>query len=106
MAENDRLEQDCLGEMRVPADALYGIHTLRACRNFPLANRPVHPELIRAYGMVKGACARTSHELGAWTDTPGKAEAIFHSCDELASGVLDAHIIVTPSRAAPVPAPT
>jgi len=94
MAENDRLEQDCLGEMRVPADALYGIHTLRACRNFPLANRPVHPELIRAYGMVKGACARTSHELGAWTDTPGKAEAIFHSCDELASGVLDAHIIV------------
>lgn len=94
MPENDRLEQDFLGEMRVPADALYGIHTLRACRNFPLANRPVHPELIRAYGVVKGACARTSHELGAWTNTPGKAEAIFRACEELASEVLDAHIIV------------
>jgi len=50
--------------MDVPADALYGIYTVRAMENFPLAHRPVHPGLIRAYGAVKLACLRINHELG------------------------------------------
>lgn len=89
-----RVETDSLGEMDVPADALYGIHTLRARRNFPLSGRPVHAELIAAYGVVKEACARTNHDLGAWSDTPAKAEAIFRACGELASGMLKEHIAV------------
>ena len=53
-AMNDacRIERDCLGELPVPAEALHGIHTQRALDNFPLAQRSVHPELVRAYGDV------------------------------------------------------
>lgn len=93
-AADTRLEKDSLGEMAVARDALYGIHALRARQNFPLANRPVHPELIAAYGVVKGACARTNHELGAWREHPQKAEAIFRACDETASGLLNDQVIV------------
>ncbi len=89
-----RVEQDCLGQVRVPAEALYGIHALRARQNFPLANRAVHPELIAAYGTVKAACAGTNHELGVWHDVPAKAEAILRACEEVASGLLNAHVIV------------
>ena len=63
-----RIERDALGEAAVPADALWGIHTARVAANFPLAGRPVHPELVRAYGAVKLACARTNRALGVWAD--------------------------------------
>jgi aspartate ammonia-lyase len=44
-----RTEHDPLGSKSIPADALHGIHTARALENFPLAGRPVHSELARAY---------------------------------------------------------
>ncbi len=87
-----RIEHDLLGEMQVPADTLYGIHTARAMENFPLARRPVRRELIHAYGQVKLACARTNHELGRW-DEPTFA-AIAQACGELAEGMLDDHIAI------------
>lgn len=59
-----RIEHDLLGEVAVPADALPGIHAARAAANFDLAGRPVHPELIRAFGAVKRACARAAHHAG------------------------------------------
>ena len=62
-----RRETDLLGTRDVPADALWGIHTLRAIENFPLASRPVHRRLVHAYGAVKLAAARTNHELGRGT---------------------------------------
>jgi len=87
-----RTETDSLGSMEIPADALYGIHTRRAIENFPLSGRPVHPELIRAYGAVKLACAQTNHELGMWpAETFGAIES---ACREMASGQLDEHIVV------------
>ena len=61
---NYRIEKDYLGTRQVPADALHGIHTERAIENFPLTGRRVNPALIRAYGTVKPACARTNRELG------------------------------------------
>ena len=76
MNEAFRIERDSLGELAVPAGALHGIHTARALENFPLARRPVHPELARAYGTVKLACARTNRALGVWADDPAKADAI------------------------------
>ncbi|MFH0962807.1 MAG: aspartate ammonia-lyase [Planctomycetota bacterium] len=88
-----RMEKDFLGERALPADALYGIHTMRALENFPLARRPVHPELVRAYGTVKLACARTNRALGSWDD-PAKADAIEQACQELADGRLAPHVIV------------
>jgi aspartate ammonia-lyase len=87
-----RQEHDALGERDVPREALWGIHTLRALENFPLALRPVHPELVHAYGAVKLACARTNHALGHW-DEP-TAQAICTACEEMVQGALDAHVVV------------
>jgi len=89
-----RIERDFLGELPVPAAALHGIHTLRALDNFPLTGRPVHPELARAYGTVKLACAQTNRALGLWAGQPDKADAIERACRELSEGRLVKHIIV------------
>ncbi len=87
-----RTEYDLLGARDVPADALHGIHTERAIDNFPLALRPVHPALVRAYGAVKLACAQTNHELGWWD--AAKAGAIEAACAEMMEGRLDRAICV------------
>jgi aspartate ammonia-lyase len=89
-----RTEQDLLGEVAVPASALYGAHTARALENFSLAGRPVHCELVHAYGVVKLACALTNRGLGVWADDPQKADAIERACRELADGLLDEHVVV------------
>lgn len=61
-----RLEHDGLGERQLPATALFGIHTLRACDNFPLTGQPLSrfPDLVRALARVKGAAAQANHDLG------------------------------------------
>jgi len=82
-----------LGEAAVPADSLHGVHTERALDNFALSGRPPHPELVRAFGMVKLACARTNRALGAWADDKAKADAIERACREMADGLLDAHVV-------------
>ena len=82
-----RREQDLLGARDVPRDALYGVHTLRALENFPLAGRPVHAGLFHAFGDVKLACARVNRDLGCWPEA--KAEAICRACAELSAGLLD-----------------
>jgi aspartate ammonia-lyase len=89
-----RTERDFLGERAVPAEALYGIHTVRSLENFPLAGRPVHRQLAHAYGAVKLACARTNRSIGCWRKDAPKAEAIEQSCREMAEGTLDAHVVV------------
>lgn len=93
MADDVRIERDSLGDMMVPADALYGIHTVRALGSFPLAGHPVHPELVHAFGAVKWACARTNAALGVWAD-PATPAAIERACGEMAAGELDAHVVV------------
>lgn len=89
-----RTERDLLGERSVPAEALYGVHTVRALENFPFAQRAVHPELVRAYGAVKLACARANRELGCWRDDPAKADAIERAAEEMAAGRLTGHVVV------------
>ncbi len=89
-----RTETDLLGPCDVPADALYGAHTVRAIENFPIAGRPVHRRLIHAYGAVKLACARTNRALGWWEADGAKAEAIEEACREMADGLLDEHVVV------------
>ena len=81
-----RTEHDLLGELAVPADALYGIHTTRALANFRLSGRAVSPVLIRALALVKKACALANRELGF--QTAAKADAISRACDEIAEGQL------------------
>lgn len=94
MVENSRTERDLLGERVISAQALYGIHTARAVENFPLACRPVHPELVRAYGDVKLACALTNRALRTWQNDPTKADAIERACREMSEGLLTEHVIV------------
>jgi aspartate ammonia-lyase len=86
-----RSETDLLGTRNVPAEALWGIHTLRAIDNFPLANRPVHRRLVHAFGAVKWAAARTNHDLGHWDEA--KSAAIENACREMVDGKLDEHVV-------------
>ncbi len=87
-----RIEHDLLGERQVPADALWGIHTLRARESFPLTSRRVHASLIHAYGDVKRACARANQDVTPWP--PDLFSAIDQACREMAEGALDEHIVV------------
>jgi aspartate ammonia-lyase len=93
MKETYRIESDLLGEVKVPADALYGVHTVRAIENFPLSGRLVNRSLVHAFGLVKLACARVNHELG-WYPQQDKFSAIEKSCLEMSEGQLDQHIVV------------
>lgn len=88
-----RTEQDFLGTKNIPAKALYGIHTARAIENFPLINQTINPELIKAYGWVKLACAQINRKLGYFRDEP-KADAIERACQEMANGQLSDSILV------------
>ncbi len=89
-----RTEKDLLGEREVPAGALYGIHTVRAIENFPLANRPMHILLVHAFGAVKLACARANRELGIWHNDPERADAIEQACREMMEGRFDGQVLV------------
>jgi aspartate ammonia-lyase len=89
-----RTESDLLGSRDVPAEARYGIHTLRALENFPLSGRKIHDRLARAFGTVKLACVRANRATGTWDAGPEKAAAIEQACAELAGGALDREIVV------------
>ena len=84
-----RLERDLLGSKKVPAEALYGIHTARSLENFSLTGRPVHPELIKSYGLVKLACLKTIHRLYPTQIPEKKQEAMEQACTELSEGRLN-----------------
>ena len=83
-----RIEHDTMGEVRVPADALWRAQTQRAIENFPISGRPIESAQIRALALIKGACARTNAELGV-LDTE-VAEAIIAAAAEVAGGRHDA----------------
>jgi len=89
-----RLESDSLGEREVPDDAYWGVHTVRALENFPIAERPisVYPELIVALASVKQAAARANAEYG--TIEPEKAELIDRACQEIIDGRLHDQFVV------------
>ncbi len=59
-----RTEHDSMGELQVPADALYGAQTQRAVENFPISGQPMPAAFIRALARVKQACATANEKLG------------------------------------------
>ncbi|HUP65968.1 MAG TPA: lyase family protein [Thermoanaerobaculia bacterium] len=79
-----RIEKDTLGEVRVPADALYGAQTQRAVENFPVSGLREHPVFIRSYLLIKKASAIANHQLGV-LDRP-RAEAISNAVDLILGG--------------------
>ncbi|GAA4742687.1 class II fumarate hydratase [Actinomycetospora chibensis] len=82
-----RIEHDTMGEVRVPAAALWAAQTQRAVENFPISGRPIEPAQIRALGLVKGACARVNKDLGVLD--ADLADAVAAAADEVASGAHD-----------------
>ncbi len=88
MADENRTEHDTMGEVQVPAHALWAAQTQRAVENFPISGRPVEPAQIRALGLVKGACARVNAALGVLDGE--LATAVAAAADEVASGAHDA----------------
>jgi len=64
-SEGFRIEHDSMGEVQVPADALWGAQTQRAIENFPISGRPIDRRLIRALGLIKAkaAVANVRHEV-------------------------------------------
>jgi aspartate ammonia-lyase len=88
-----RIESDLLGKRSIPAQVLWGIHSLRAQENFNLAGASVHPELIKAFGAVKLACAKTNRRLGVFADS-SIADAVEKACVEMDDGLLSDHISI------------
>ncbi|MFU0242733.1 lyase family protein, partial [Streptomyces scabiei] len=89
-----RSEHDLLGDRDVPADAYWGVHTLRATENFPITGTPIsaYPHLIDALAAVKEAAARANEELGLLA--PEKAAAIVEACREIRDGKLHDQFVV------------
>ncbi|EGD56396.1 class II fumarate hydratase [Gordonia neofelifaecis] len=79
-----RIEHDTMGEVRVPADALWRAQTQRAVENFPISFRPLERTQIRALGLLKAATAQVNRDLGLLDAT--KAEAIVAAAREIADG--------------------
>jgi fumarate hydratase, class II len=89
---DDRVERDTMGEMRVPADALYGAQTQRAVENFPISGLRFPRFFIRALGLIKSAAARVNGRLGQLpTDLAASIEG---AADAVAAGEHDGHFVV------------
>jgi fumarate hydratase, class II len=82
-----RIEHDTMGEVRVPAKALWRAQTQRAVENFPISGRGLERAQIRALGLLKAACAQVNKDLGLLT--PEKADAIIAAAAEIADGQHD-----------------
>ena len=70
-----RIEHDSMGEVQVPADALWAAQTQRAVENFPISGTPIEPALIHAIGHVKAAAAVVNGELGVLSEEQSRAIA-------------------------------
>ena len=84
-----RIEKDSMGEMRVPADALYAAQTQRAVENFPVSGLTLPRAVIRALGLIKAAAARSNKDLGLMK--ADMAAAIQKAANEVARGDHDRH---------------
>src|SRR5436190_15594015 len=82
--EATRIERDSMGEMQVPADALYGASTQRAVENFPISGLRMPPRFLRALALIKLAAAQTNSELGLLD--PDVAGAIAAAAASVADG--------------------
>lgn len=81
-----RTEHDLLGEKQVPAEAYYGVQTMRALENFQISGIPInhYAGFVEAWAIVKLAAARANHDVGALNQT--KLDAIEKACDAVMKG--------------------
>jgi fumarate hydratase, class II len=88
----ERIEHDEMGEIRVPATALYGAQTQRAVENFPISGMRLGREFLRALGLIKKAAAVINGRLGVLD--PAVAGAIESAAEEVVQGRYDAQFVV------------
>ncbi|MBQ3637323.1 MAG: class II fumarate hydratase [Clostridia bacterium] len=88
-----RIEHDSMGEVKVPADRLWGAQTERSHENFPIGVgiETMPAEIIRAFGILKKAAAAANHALRPEKMTDEKLRAISKAADEVISGELNGH---------------
>ncbi len=86
MSERYRIEKDSMGELRVPADALWRAQTQRAVENFPISGLRLPRQMIRSLGLIKLACAHANRSLGLLDDT------IAGAIDEAARQVIEGEV--------------
>jgi len=89
-----RAEHDLIGDRDIPAEAYWGIHSLRALENFPITGIPigVSPYLVEALAAVKEAAATANNELGLLDDE--RFEAIRVACEEIRGGMFHDDFVV------------
>lgn len=88
-----RIEKDSMGEIKVPAGVYWGAQTQRSCENFKIGVgiETMPGEIIHAFGILKKASAAANHKLIPERMTAEKLKFISQACDEVISGVLNAH---------------
>ena len=89
-----RMEHDSIGALNVPAEAYYGVQSMRVATNFQITHRPLHPVLIDSIVMVKKAAAITNEKSGKLDQQI--AQAIIQACDEILEGKFREDFIVDP----------
>lgn len=103
-----RVEKDSLGEIKVPAHALWGAQAQRAVQNFPISGMRPYPAFIWAQAMIKRAAAEVNHALGLFKDKQAGdrvvtgdeiAQAVIQAADEVVAGKWNDHFVVDPFQA-------
>ena len=89
MSAEYRVESDSMGELNVPADALWGAQTQRAVQNFPISGQTMPRAFIRSLGLIKAACAGVNLELGLLDKDI--AAAIIDAARQVEAGEVDEH---------------
>jgi fumarate hydratase class II len=92
MSSDTRIERDSLGEVEVPADALYGAQTQRAKENFPVSDLRFARRFIEALGHVKQAAARANRRLGLLDNET--ASAVIEAAQEVIDGTHDDQFVL------------
>jgi len=81
---NYRIESDSIGTKEIPAEAYYGVQSLRAAENFKITGTKLHPEFINSMAAVKKACALANRKAGTLDEKI--CDAICQASDEVMSG--------------------
>ncbi|HEY8074866.1 MAG TPA: class II fumarate hydratase [Labilithrix sp.] len=84
-----RIETDTMGAVEVPADRYWGAQTQRSVENFRIGGHRFPPSVVRAFGVVKRACALVNHDLGKLD--AARAALIAQAAEEVEQGKLDDH---------------
>src|SRR2546430_14458309 len=90
MRTSFRVERDSMGEIKVPAEALWGAHTQRAVQNFPVSGLTIPPPFIGALGLVKQAAVRVHRDPKLLE--PKLAQAVEEAAAEVAAGGHDEQV--------------